>query len=280
MEIKGSRIFISGAASGIGRATAMKMASAGGRLFLTDINQNGLMETCRMIEGSGGEVCMSKAFDIANYHAVLSFATEIHDLSGPLDILVNVAGIALFSQVEDMDHADWEKVIGVNLWGVIHGIECFVPEMIRARSGGHVVTVSSTAGLIGLPWHAVYAGTKHALVGISEVLRYDLKKHGIGVSVICPGAVKTGMVQSVDVHADPEATDMLRGHFLKIAIPPERVADLIIDAVRTRKFLVITSFDITCLYFFKRHLFPVYHGIMRLLTRVMDRVLLKKESCG
>jgi len=83
-------------------------------------------------------------------------------------------------------------------------MECFVPEMIRAGHGGHVVSVSSTAGLIGLPWHAVYAGTKHAVVGISEVLRYDLKKHNIGVSVICPGAVNTGIVQSVKINATTE----------------------------------------------------------------------------
>ena len=274
MEIKGSRIFISGAASGISRATAVEMAKAGGRLFLTDINQGGLDETCHLIERTGGEVCMARAFDIADYQAMCAFAKEVHHDYCPLDILVNVAGIAMFSQVEEMSHDDWEKVISVNLWGVIHAIECFVPDMIRARKGGHIVTVSSTAGIIGLPWHAVYAGTKHALMGISEVLRYDLKKHRIGVSIICPGAVKTGLVQTADIHADTRAADKVRMLFLKITITPEKVASLIIDAVCKEKFLVITSTDIKILYFLKRNLFPVYHLIMNLLTRAMDRVLL------
>lgn len=275
MQIRGSRVFISGAAGGIGRATAVEMAKAGGRLFLTDINGNGLDETCSLIRRTGNEVCMAGAFDIADHDAVSAFADEIHSRFGPLNILVNVAGIALFSQIEAMSHTDWEKIIGVNLWGVIHGIECFVPEMIRGRGGGHIVTVSSTAGIIGLPWHAAYAASKHALVGISEVLRYDLRKHGIGVSIICPGAVNTGLVQTADIHAEPGAARKARDLFLKITMPPEKVAGTIVDAVERKRFFVITSLDIKLLYFLKKHFFPAYLLIMRLLTRAMDGVLLK-----
>jgi short-subunit dehydrogenase len=175
-----------------------------------------------------------------------------------------------------MKHSDWQKVINVNLWGVIHGIECFVPEMIRAGKGGHIVSVSSTAGIIGLPWHAVYASTKHAVVGLSEVLRYDLKKHNIGVSVICPGAVKTGMMQTVEIHASQASKENLRDSFIKFAVTPEKVADIIVDAIHTRKFLVITSIDIKLLYFLKRCCFPLYHLVMLYLTRFIDK-LLKKE---
>ncbi len=146
MEIQGSKALITGAAGGIGRATAIAMARSGARLFLTDINQKGLEETSHMISRDGGEVCKFKAFDISKYEDVKAFSDEIHRDFGPLDILVNVAGIALFAQLEDMSHDHWKKVIAVNLWGVIHGIECFVPEMISARRG-HVVSVSSTAGI-------------------------------------------------------------------------------------------------------------------------------------
>jgi NAD(P)-dependent dehydrogenase (short-subunit alcohol dehydrogenase family) len=220
--LTGEKVFITGAASGIGRSTAVAMAKAGGRLFLTDINQEGINQTCKLIKIAGGEVCLVRAFNVADYQAMTVFAQEVHAGYGALDILVNVAGIALFSQVEDMRHSDWEKVINVNLWGVIHGIECFVPEMIRAGKGGHIVSVSSTAGLIGLPWHAVYAGTKHALVGISEVLRYDLKKHGIGVSVVCPEAVYTGLVQSAEIHASSGSTDKFAKFFSSLPLPRRR----------------------------------------------------------
>lgn len=275
MDIQGSKVLITGAASGIGRATAIAMARSGARLFLTDINQQGLEETVRIISRDGGEVCKFKAFDISIYEDVKAFSDEIHNDYGPLDILVNVAGIALFAQLEDMSHDHWKKVIAVNLWGVIHGIECFVPEMIRARRG-HVVSVSSTAGIIGLPWHAVYAGTKHALVGISEALRYDLKKHNIGVSVICPGAVKTGLVNTVEVLANKDAVDKVRSMFLKVAIPPEKVAKQIIKVIKRKKFLLITSLDIKILFFLKRYISPLYHLIMRLISWYMDKKLLRK----
>jgi NADP-dependent 3-hydroxy acid dehydrogenase YdfG len=271
--LKGKKTFISGAASGIGRSTAIAMAKAGCRLFLTDINQDGLDKTVQEISGAGGEVCLARALDVGDYQAMSEYASEVHAGFGSLDIVVNVAGVALFSQIEDMKHNDWERVIKVNLWGVVHGIECFVPEMIRAGQGGHIVSVSSTAGLIGLPWHTVYAGTKHALVGMSEVLRYDLRKHNIGVTVICPGAVNTGLVQTVQIRANRDVTDRMRVHFQKIAISPDKVADMIIKAIRKRRFIVITSFDIKLLYFLKKHCFPIYHLVMLIISRSMDKIL-------
>jgi NADP-dependent 3-hydroxy acid dehydrogenase YdfG len=270
-ELKDKKVFITGAASGIGRATATAMGKMGCRLFLIDINEDGLKKTVEMISGAGGAVCLARAFDVGNHQAMADFAKEVHAGYGSQDILVNVAGIALFSQIEDMSHNDWEKVIKVNLWGMIHSLESFVPEMIRAGNGGHIVSISSTAGIIGLPWHTVYAATKHAIVGMSECLRYDLRKHNIDVSVVCPGAVNTGMVKSVEIHADKEATDKARTHFLKRAIAPEKVADIIIRTIRKRKFIVITSIDIKLLYFFKKYCFPIYHLIMLTLSRILDK---------
>jgi len=271
--LKDKKVCITGAASGIGRATAIAMGKSECRLFLTDIDEDGLNKTVDVITGAGGEVLLARAFDVGDYQAMRAFAADVHQRYGALDILINVAGVALFSQIEDMCHRDWEKVISVNLWGVVHGLECFVPEMIRAGRGGYIVSVSSTAGIIGLPWHAVYAGTKHALVGMSESLRYDLKKHNIGISVVCPGAVNTGLVQSVQINADQAATDKSRKLFLKIAISPDKVADQIIGAIRTRKFMVITSWDIKLFYFVKKYCFPVYHLVMMTLSRLMDKTL-------
>lgn len=271
--LKDKKVFITGAASGIGRSTAMAMGKLGCRLFLTDIDENGLKRTVDVISGAGGNVCLARAFDVGDYQAMMEFAREVHAGYGSLDILINVAGIALFSQIEDMRHSDWEKVIRVNLWGVIHCLECFVPEMIRAGKGGHIVSVASAAGIIGLPWHTVYGGTKHALVGMSESLRYDLRKHKIGVSVVCPGLVMTGLVQSVEIHAGSEEANKLRAFAPKIAITPEKVADKIIKAIRTNKFMVITSFDIKLFYFVKKYCFPIYHLVMLAISRIMDKSL-------
>ena len=252
--LPGANVCITGAASGIGRATAIAMAGLGVRLFLIDINADGLKETCRLVSDIGGTVCFHKVFDISLYAEVEKFAGEIHRDFGPMDILINNAGIALFALVEDMAHEHWQKVINTNLWGPIHGIECFLKEMIKAKKG-HVVNISSTAGLTGAPWHAAYATAKWGLVGLSEVLRYDLAQHNIGVTVICPGAVNTSMKHSVEILAvDKESTSVqeIVRRFEKHAISPQRAAEIILDAIQKDKFLVITSSDIKLLYFFKR----------------------------
>ncbi len=279
MEIRGKKALVTGAASGIGRATALAMAERGARLFITDINEPGLAHTRSTIEERGGEVCLARALDITDYAAVRRLAEEIHSRFGSLDILANVAGVALFSQVEDMTHEQWERVVNVNLWGPYHTIECFVPEMVRAGKGGHIVNVSSAAGIIGLPWHLVYAGTKHALVGTSEVLRYDLRKHAIGVSVILPGAVNTGIIDTVEINADLEACSKGRELFRRHADPPEKVAELIVKAVERNRFMVITAADVKLLYFFKRMFPPVYDIVMRLMTRSLDGFLTRKSVC-
>ena len=268
----GTKVFITGAASGIGRATALAMARCGAHLFLTDINEKGLKETYDMISGSGTTVCRQQAFDITRFEAVQAFAKELHHEFGPMDVVINNAGIALFGLVEEMTHDHWQKVINTNLWGVIHGIESFLPEMIQAKKG-HVVNISSTAGLAGLPWHAAYSSAKYGLVGLSEVLRYDLMQHNISVTVICPGAVDTPLKNStpiLGVDREGKKAKALIHRFEKHAVTPEYVAGLIINAIEKKKFMVITSFDIKALYFVKRYCPPVYHFVMKQLSNLMN----------
>jgi NAD(P)-dependent dehydrogenase (short-subunit alcohol dehydrogenase family) len=227
-----------------------------------------------LLKKAGGEVGKYQAFDITKLEAVKAFADEIHGKFGPMDIIINNAGIALFATVEDMTHAHWQKVINVDLWGPIHGIECFVPEMIRAKKG-HIVNVSSTAGIIGPPLHAAYSSAKSGVVGLSEVLRYDLMKHNINVTVVCPGAVDTPLQETVDMLGiDRKGEKFLKAkqRFLRHAVKPEKVAGLIINAIERKKFLVITSFDIKAAYFLKHHCFPLYHLIMKHITKLLDQV--------
>lgn len=269
---KDIKVFITGAAGGIGRSVSVALARRGARLFLTDINEAGLKETCRLASQAGGTICRHKAFDISVFAAVKAFADDVHAEFGPMDILINNAGIALFALVEDMTHEHWKKIIDVDLWGPIHGIECFLPEMIRARKG-HVVNISSAAGLTGAPWHAAYATAKWGLVGLSEVLRYDLMQHHIGVTVICPGAVDTPIKHSVEilkVDKTSRAVKAMMERFDRHTITPEKAADIIIEAVEKKRFLVITSQDIKTLYFLKKYCFAAYHRIMIRISRMLN----------
>lgn len=273
MEItKGSKVFITGAASGIGQSTAIAAARLGAKLFLTDRNPKGLEETAALVLKNGGEVCASKVLDVTNYEGIKAFADEIHKNFGPLDVLMNIAGIALFALPEDMTHGHFQKIINVNLWGPIHTIECFVPEMIKAKHG-YIVNVASLAGLIGLPWHGAYSASKAGLVRYSEVLRVDLRQHNIGVTVVCPGAVETPLKQTVEIlgvdASDPKFKEM-KGRFSQHAVSPDKVASQILRAINKNKFMVITSLDVKFFYYCKHHFPLIYNYILNYASNMMN----------
>jgi short-subunit dehydrogenase len=163
--------------------------------------------------------------------------------------------------------------------GPISVLECFVPPMIAAGRGGHVVNVSSAAGLFGLPWHAAYSASKFGLRGVSEVLRFDLRRHGIGVSLVCPGGVRTPLVETVDiVGVDPESPRIrkLKERFEKRAVSPERVAEKILEGIEKNRYMVFSSRDIQVGYWVQRKFAPPYELAMRVanqqLTKAAERV--------
>jgi NAD(P)-dependent dehydrogenase (short-subunit alcohol dehydrogenase family) len=276
-DFKNKKCFITGAASGIGRSTAIAVSGHGAQLFLTDINEVMLAETVDLIKKNGGNIGAWKRLDVSNYDEVKNFADQIHDKFGPMDILMNIAGIAVWGAVEQLRISDWQRVININLMGPINVINCLIPPMVMARRGGHLVNVSSAAGLIALPLHAPYSASKFGLRGLSEVLRYDMMRHDIGVTVICPGAVETPLKHSVEivgVDRDNEETKKLTKRFSDRAVSPEKVASLIINAVLKNKYLVFTSIDIWAVYWCKRKLFFMYHIIMKQLNRMAEKILL------
>lgn len=275
----GKRCLLTGAASGIGRATALKLAAEGAELFLTDRDAAGLETTVADARALGATVGAYGAFDIADYDAVAAFAAEVHDAHPAMDVVMNIAGVSAWGTVSTLTHEHWRSMVDINLMGPIHVIECFVPAMVAARTGGHLVNVSSAAGLVALPWHAAYSASKYGLRGLSEVLRFDLARHRIGVSVVVPGAVKTPLVQTVQIagvdREDPRVkkwTDRFSGH----AVSPEHVADQILKGLRRNRFLVYTSPDIRALYMFKRVAWWPYSVAMRQVNVLFTRALRPK----
>lgn len=265
-DLRGRRVLVTGAASGIGRATALRLVSEGAELVLTDVNADGLDQAVAEIRRRGGAVCAAAPLDVADYDAVAAFAEAVHRNCGTLDVVMNIAGIATWGAVENLEHHHWRRTIDVDLMGPIHVIECFVPEMVRAGRGGHLVNVSSAAGLFGLPWHGPYSAAKFGLRGVSEVLRFDLRRHHIGVSLVCPGAVRTGLVGSVNVvgvDRDNPAFRKLSQRFESHAVSPERAAERIIDAVKRGRYLVFTSTDIRVTHWLQRKFEPIYVLAMR-----------------
>jgi NAD(P)-dependent dehydrogenase (short-subunit alcohol dehydrogenase family) len=265
-DLREKKILITGAASGIGRATAVAAAAEGANLFLTDIQPQGLEDVAAQIGAAGGTVSAAVAADVSDHDAVVALADGIHREHGSLDVVMNVAGISTWGTVENLEHRHWQRLVDVNLMGPIHVIETTLPAMIEAGRGGHLVNVSSAAGLFGLPWHAAYSATKFGLRGISEVLRFDLARHGIGVSLVCPGGVATPLVGTVDiVGVDQESPRMkkLTGYFEKRAKSPESVAKAIIKGVKKNRYMVYTSRDIQFGHFVQRKFALPYEVTMR-----------------
>jgi NAD(P)-dependent dehydrogenase (short-subunit alcohol dehydrogenase family) len=274
-DLNGKRCFITGAASGIGRATALVAAERGAELFLTDIDGDGLERVVEEIRRGGGAVSYRRAADIADHEAVVAMAAEIHGAHPSMDVVMNVAGVSTWGTIDKLTHQDWQKMIDVNLMGPISVLECFVPPMIEAGRGGHIVNVSSAAGLFGLPWHAAYSASKFGLRGVSEVLRFDLRRHRIGVSLVCPGGVRTPLVDTMQIAGvDRQAPAMrkMTARFEKRAVSPERVAERIVEGIEKDRYMVFTSADIRIGYWFQRKFSPPYELVMRVANQQLTKV--------
>ncbi|BBZ45186.1 SDR family oxidoreductase [Mycobacterium parmense] len=272
----GKRCLVTGAASGIGRATALRLAAQGAELYLTDRNADGLELTVADARALGARVPRHRALDIADYAEVAAFAAEVHDVHPSVDVVLNIAGVSAWGTVDRLTHEQWTKMVSVNLMGPIHVIETFVPPMVAARRGGHLVNVSSAAGLVALPWHAAYSASKFGLRGLSEVLRFDLARHRIGVSVVVPGAVHTPLVDTVEIagvdRSDPNVARWVN-RFTGHAIAPEKAAEKILAGVAKNRYLIYTSQDIRAFYAFKRLAWWPYSVAMRQVNVIFTRVL-------
>ncbi|GAB2769489.1 SDR family oxidoreductase [Amycolatopsis magusensis] len=276
MDLAGKHVLITGAASGIGRATARRAAAAGARLYLTDLNAPLLAEAAGEIRDAGGAVVLAEPADLTSLAEVSGLGERIHASLGSLDVVMNIAGVSAWGTVDRLEHRHWRSMVEVNLMGPIHVLETFLPPMVAAGRGGHLVNVSSAAGLLGLPWHAAYSASKFGLRGVSEVLRFDLRAHRIGVSLVCPGGVRTPLTETVEVAGIDTANPRwvrLRDGFRRHAVTPERVAAAILHGVRRNRYLVFTSRDIQAIHLLQRLFPPGYALLMRAANFAMRRLL-------
>lgn len=252
--LDGKTALVTGGASGIGKATALAFARRGANLILCDVNQAGLAETEQQIRAMGRDV-LAQRVDVANRDEMRNFADTVHARVDAIDILMNNAGVALGAGMLDTTIEDWDWIVGINLWGVIHGCHYFVPAMVKRGRGGHVINVSSTAGYVAGEALLAYSTTKFAVLGLSEALRDELSRHGIGVTAVCPGVINTPITQSArmrGVQATPAIRDGMIEAFRRRNYPPERVADNILKAVQRNRAVAPISPEAWFAYAVKR----------------------------
>ena len=188
------RAVVTGAGSGLGRAFCVELASRGARIVAADIDLASAEETARLVAGAGGEAIARRA-DVALADDVEALAAEAERAFGGADLVVNNAGVAVGGQVGTVPLDDWKWIVGVNLWGVVHGCHVFLPRF-KAQGSGHVINVASAAGLLSAPEMGPYNVTKAGVVALSETLAGELAGTGVGVTVLCPTFFRTNIARS------------------------------------------------------------------------------------
>lgn len=251
-EFKDRVAVVTGGASGLGRAMALRFAREGMKIVLADVQADALKKTKTEFEQAGIPVLAVRT-DVSKGKDVEALADKAFKTFGGVHILCNNAGVAPGGTVWEHTEKDWEWTLGVNVWGVIHGIRAFVPRMIEQNVDCHVVNTASVAGLLSLPGMSVYCVSKHSVVTLTECLHHDLVEFGARVkaSVLCPAFVPTGISDSErnrpaalreDKTKGPE--DLKREEQLRHAvqsgrISAEQVADLVFEAIKVEKFYIL-----------------------------------------
>jgi len=243
MELEGRVAVVTGGGSGIGRAMAEAFARERATVVVADIDEDAAATVVASVRARGGEA-LGVRTDVTELASVQALAETTFKTFGKVHVLCNNAGVALWGGLESATHRDWQWVLGVNLWGVIHGIETFVPRMIAQREPGHIVNTASMAGLVATRGLGVYNTSKYAVVGLSETLAKDLRQHGLGVSVLCPMGVATQIRASARnrparlANAAPSAEEPVE--LMGRTLDPAAVAEMVVDAIRANRLYVIT----------------------------------------
>lgn len=235
-SLSGKLVLLTGAASGIGRETALEFARCGARLALVDINADGVAATAQDCRALGVEAA-SYGVDMASADAVAELAAQVPRELGPVDVLVNNAGVAVVAPFCRTKAADWDWIFGVNVQGPLRLTRALLPAMI-ARGSGHIVVVASLAGLIGAPGMVAYSTTKFALVGFTESLRLELVGSGVGVTTVCPGHVRTNLHRATR-YDNPGFHRFLEEAPSYYGLTAAEVAKRLVAAVRTKKPLLV-----------------------------------------
>ena len=247
-DLKGKTAFITGGGSGVALGQAKAFAAVGMKVVIVDIRQDHLEDGLAQLRARGAEVHGIK-LDITDRKAYAEAANEAERVFGPVQLLCNTAGVSQFGPMQQATYDDWDWQMSVNVGGIINGIQTFVPRMLKPGQPRHIVNTASMSAFTPMAGTGIYCTTKFAVRGLSESLRLDLEPHGIGVSVLCPGAVNTNIHEAVLTRpkhlantgyygADPQVMRSLK-HVIEPGYEPEKLGEKVVAAVLNNDLYVI-----------------------------------------
>ena len=244
---------VTGAASGIGLALAQRFAAEGMKVVMADVEAAALDRAAAAVRATAPAVLATRV-DVSRAEDVERLARETYAAFGAAHVVCNNAGVAVIGAAHEHSLADWQWVLGVNLWGVIHGVRAFVPRMLAGGDEGHIVNTASMAGLTTAPFMSVYDVTKHGVVALSESMYKEFEMTGapLGVSVVCPGLIDTNIMRSSrnrpaelaeEGKAGPMAQAFGQGlaDRLTTGYPPSEVAEQVVRGIRNRRFYIVPA---------------------------------------
>jgi NAD(P)-dependent dehydrogenase (short-subunit alcohol dehydrogenase family) len=247
-EVSGKVAFITGGGSGVGFGQARVFAEAGCKVAIADIRKDHLAKAMDYFNSVDVEV-MPVELDITDRDAYAKVADSVESWLGPVQLLFNTAGVSIFGPLQDATPEDWEWNIDVNLWGMINGIQTFVPRMLERGDDCHIVNTASMSAFVSLPRTGIYCTTKMAVRGLTECLAMDLAETNVNVSLLCPGAVNSNIHESVlsrPKHlantgyygADPEVFAALK-RVIEVGMEPETLAGYVLEGVKNNELYIL-----------------------------------------
>ena len=266
INLDGCNAVVTGAGSGLGRAFAIELARRSARLVLADVNEAAAEETSRLARENGRSsadeaTVLVAACDVTSAEAVERLAVFAEERLGPVDLVINNAGVAVGGETGVVSLEDWEFVIGVNLWGVVHGCHAFVPRF-RDRTHGAILNVASAAGLLAPPRLGPYNVTKAAVVALSETLFSELRGHGIGVTVLCPTFFQTQILDSSRGVQTEQQRAAVRELMRRSRLQAPDVAKAALAAVERGRLYAVPMTDGRLLWALKRLVPETFHKLL------------------
>jgi NAD(P)-dependent dehydrogenase (short-subunit alcohol dehydrogenase family) len=252
-EFEGRTAVITGAGSGIGRGLATVFARAGMRVVVSDIEEPAAAETVHLVEAAGGQA-IAVPTDVADFDDVKRLAARAREAFGDVHVLCNNAGVSHRRRGVDATHEDWVWMLGVNLWGTVHGMEAFLPAMLASGQEGHIVNTSSMNGIVPSALSAMYSTSKYGVLGLTETFRNELQGTKVSISALCPAGVRTQITRSernrpAQLAAPTPPPPHTPSNRFDLSEPrqPEQVGDMVLEGIRRNQLYIFTDMKVKAL---------------------------------